>query len=52
MSKKVTIYIKADTPEDVIKALDDIKQAILLGNEGYKSQSGIYQFIAVGEYAA
>ena len=49
--KKVTIYIKAETPEDVVSALDDIKQAILLGNKGYKSQSGKYEFVTDGQYA-
>ena len=49
--KIVIISIKANTPEDVIYALDDIKQAILLGNEGYKSQSGEYEFVTDGEYA-
>ena len=49
--KKVTIYIKADTPEDIINALDEIKQAILLGNDGYKSISARYEFVTDGEYA-
>lgn len=49
--KTITIEIKADTPEDVVYYLNEIKQAILLGNEGYKSQSGKYEFEAKGEYA-
>ena len=49
--KVIKIEIEAQTPEDVVSALDDIKQAILLGNDGYKSNSGKYTFKTEGEYA-
>lgn len=49
--KKVLIEIKAQTPEDIVSALDDIKQAILLDSEGFEPQSGKYKFETEGQYA-
>jgi len=48
--KDVTIKIKAAMPDDIIKALDEIKQAIALGSDGYKSRSRQYEFETEGEY--